>query len=91
MRWQIWLYCTDETTDSGLDCSWGKLPELVHRAFLVMAINSDLNGSNDYMMWLDPDIEMILDNDEDDEVFNGFTAKDFVAAAQKINKLQTFY
>ena len=43
------------------------------------------------MIWLDPDIEMILDNDEDDEVFHGFTAKDFVAAAQKINKLQTFY
>ena len=49
--------------------------DLVHRSFLAMGNNRNLTDANDHMIWLETDIAMIFDDEDDNEVFNSFTAK----------------
>ena len=77
-------YPNFEATGSALACRWCKFyaskPDLMCKSYLVIGLSSIINGTNDYITWSETDIEKIF-ADDDDELFQGFTASDTVVAA----------
>ena len=74
-----------------VDCSWSQAqhekPDLVCKSFWDMDINSNLNGANDHMIWLETDTKKIFDHEDDDEAFYGLIRKDILAFTANIIKL----
>ena len=48
----------------------------------AVGIDSNLNGADDLMIWLETDTKTIFDDEDDREVVHGFTAKDAMADQQ---------
>ena len=60
--------------------------QLVHKSYLFTGISNNLNGANYHMIQSETDIVMIFSDEDDDEMFERFTAKDLTAATEDINK-----
>ena len=61
--------------------------DLVHKSFIVTGINTSLNGADDHMVWSDTDIEQVFNDEDDDEIFEGFTTEDFVVATENLQRV----
>lgn len=61
---------------------------LVHKSFLVMSMNINLNDVKYYMIRLKTDRKMIFSNEDHNKVFHCFTGKYITPATANINKLQ---
>ena len=75
VNWQYWKKQSSEASNSGLDCSSCK----VHICKFLHT-NNNLNGADDLMISSETGIEKIFNDEDDNGVFQGFTAK-YIATA----------
>ena len=62
-------------------------PDLVCKLFIVTDINTSLNGAIDHMVWSDTVIEHIFDDEEDNEMFEGFTTEDIAMTTEILQRV----